>query len=186
MSTRLIYVTGPSGAGKDSLLTWLKGQLPAHAPTHWARRTISRPVQAGGEAHEAVTVQAFDQLQVQGSFALHWQANQMKYGIRQTELAPLNDGLWVLVNGSRGYLAQARERYPALTVLHVTASADILRRRLLARGRETPEMVEARVQRATQFPPAVGTGLIEIHNNGALDDAGAALLSALQGLEGWA
>lgn len=186
MSTRLIYVTGPSGAGKDSLLTWLKGQLPDHAPLHWARRTISRPLQAGGEAHEAVTAQAFDQLQSQGAFVLYWQANQMKYGIRQTELAPLQNGRWVLVNGSRGYLAQARERYPGLTVLHVTARADILRRRLLARGRETPEMVEARVQRATQFQPAVGTGLIEIHNNGSLDDAGTALLAALRGLAGWA
>lgn len=185
MSARLIYVAGPSGAGKDSLLHWLKAKMPAHAPMHWARRTISRPVQEGGEAHEAVTPQAFDRLQADGAFAMRWQANQMRYGIRQAELAPLNMGRWVLVNGSRGYLEQARHLYPGLTVLHVTASKDTLRSRLMARGRETAEMVEARIQRAGQFPKLLGAGLIEIQNDGGLEDAGAALLSALQRLDGW-
>jgi len=65
-------------------------------------------------------------------------------------------------------------------VVHVTASLEVLRQRLLARGRETPEMVEARVQRALVFraPPHA----IEVRNDGSLAEAGAQLLRAFERL----
>ena len=60
MNARLIYVMGPSGAGKDSVLGWLREHLPAEMPVHWARRTITRPASAGGEAHEAIDFMLLD------------------------------------------------------------------------------------------------------------------------------
>ncbi len=96
MNRRLIYVMGPSGAGKDSVLDWLRANLPPEMQVHWAQRTITRPASAGGEAHEATDVQGFEQLHHQGAFALAWQANGLHYGIRHTELARLQQGHWVL------------------------------------------------------------------------------------------
>lgn len=185
MNRRLVYVIGPSGAGKDSLLAWLRARLDPALPIHWARRTISRPAQAGGEAHESVDVAAFEQLRDQQAFALHWKANGLHYGIRHAELAAFTAGSWVMVNGSRAYLPQAQAIYPGLTVLHITASADILRQRLLARGRETPEMIEARVQRAVDLRLPSQGAVLEVRNDSALDAAGERLLQALGQLTEW-
>lgn len=185
MTQRLVYFMGPSGAGKDSLLDWLRAQLPEHFPLRWARRTISRPMGTGGEAHESVTPHEFAVLREAETFALHWEANGLCYGIRHEELSHLMAGGWVLLNGSRAYLPQALERCPQMAAVHITASPEVLRHRLLARGREPADQVEARVQRALAFEVPVGVAGIEVHNNGALDDAGRKLLKALAQLPGW-
>lgn len=185
MSRRLVYVIGPSGAGKDSLLAWLRTRLDPALPIHWARRTISRPAQAGGEDHESLDARTFETEVEQQAFALHWHANQLRYGVRHRELAPLAANHWVMLNGSRAYLPQARAHYPGLTVLHITASAQTLRERLLARGRESAEVVEARVQRALEHALPAAPDVLEVRNDSTLDVAGARLLQQLQGLAGW-
>ncbi|MEB0059991.1 MULTISPECIES: phosphonate metabolism protein/1,5-bisphosphokinase (PRPP-forming) PhnN [unclassified Variovorax] len=176
MKGQLIYVMGPSGAGKDSLLAWLRNHLPLEASVHWARRTITRPVQSGDEQHHSVDAQAFQRLCEAQAFAFDWQANGLRYGVRHVELAPLDAGCRVIVNGSRAYLSQALIRFPELEVIHVTASVDTLRARLLARGRETPAAVEARIERALAFQAPAGA--IEVYNDGSLEDAGLQFLRA--------
>lgn len=183
MNTRLVYVMGPSGAGKDSVLGWLREHLPTGLPVHWAQRTITRPAESGGEAHEAVEPDAFVHLQAQDAFALAWHANGLHYGVRHSELAPLQQGHWVLVNGSRGHWPQAAQSHPGLQVVHITADPATLARRLTQRQRETPEEIRQRIARASAF--VVPPGAIEVFNNGTLDPAGQALLLALQGLASW-
>ena len=142
---------GPSGAGKDSLLDWLRAHLPTPCPVHWAQRTISRSAMPGGEAHESVSPETFVALRHELAFALHWEANGLGYGVRHAQLAPLAQGHWVLLNGSRAYLPEALARFPDLVAVHITASPQVLRERILSRGRESPEQVEARVQRAMAY-----------------------------------
>ena len=183
---RLVYCMGPSGAGKDSLLDWLRTHLPQPGPVHWAQRTISRAATSGGEAHDSVSPQAFAALCSEHAFALHWQANGLGYGARHAQLAPLAQGHWVLLNGSRANLPEALARFPHLVAVHITASPQVLRERLLSRGRETREEVEARVQRALlAYTPPAGAASLEVHNDGALSDAGQRLLNALENLPGW-
>lgn len=187
MSTtaKLLYFMGPSGAGKDSLLDWLRQHLPAGLPLQWARRTISRPAAPGGEAHESTTPNAHAALRAADAFALHWEANGLAYGVRHAELAPLAQGRWLLVNGSRAYLPEALARYPALVAVHITASPEVLRHRLQSRGRENADEVEQRVQRALRFLAPPGTAGIEVRNDTSLDAAGRQLLQALERLPGW-
>ena len=154
---RLVYCMGPSGAGKDSLLDWLRAHLPTPCPVHWAQRTISRSAMPGGEAHESVSPETFVALRHELAFALHWEANGLGYGVRHAQLAPLAQGHWVLLNGSRAYLPEALARFPDLVAVHITASPQVLRERILSRGRESPEQVEARVQRAMAYTPPPGT-----------------------------
>ena len=182
---RLVYCMGPSGAGKDSLLGWLRTHLPQPCPVHWAQRTISRAATSGGKAHDSVSRQALAALRSEHAFALHWQANGLGYGVRHAQLAPLAQGHWVLLNGSRAYLPEALTRFPDLVAVHITASPQVLRERLLSRGRETREEVEARVQRALAYTPPPGAASLEAHNDGALGDAGQRLLNALENLPGW-
>ena len=165
---RLVYCMGPSG--KDSLLGWLRTHLPQPCPVHWAQRTISRAATSGGEAHDSVSPQAFVALCSEHAFALHWQANGLGYGVRHAQLAPLAQGHWVLLNGSRAYLPAALARFPDLVAVHITASPQVLRERLLSRGRETREEVEARVQRALAYTPPPGAARLEVHNDSALEN----------------
>ncbi len=185
MSERLIYTMGPSGAGKDSVLAWLQQRLGNNAGVHFARRTINRPVRMGDEQHEALDTAAIEALQDAGAFAMDWAANGLLYGIRHAELDALQVGRWVLVNGSRAYLPTALQRYPAMNVLHITAGADTLRGRLLARGRENAEVVAQRVERAERYLPPADCRLLEIRNEGSLEAAGSAALAALAALPGW-
>ena len=183
MMHRLVYVCGPSGAGKDSLLGWLTQRLRHLPAIHWAQRTIDRPVQCGGEAHEAVSSADFDRLHATDEFAMAWHANGLNYGIRRSQLGPLAHGAWVFVNGSRGHLSEAQRAFPGLTVVHVTVEAGLLRQRLLARGRETHEKIDDRLARAAAFK--VPPGALEVVNDGTLDEAGLHLLHALESLPGW-
>jgi ribose 1,5-bisphosphokinase len=178
MNQRLIYVMGPSGAGKDSVLDWLRANLPPGLQVHWAQRTITRPASAGGEAHEATDEQGFEHLRRQGAFALVWQANGLHYGIRHNELARLQHGHWVLVNGSRGHLPQVLQSHPGLLVVHITADPATLVQRLTQRRRETPEEIQKRIARASAF--VAPKGAIEILNNGSLAEAGRALLREIE------
>ena len=143
MTGRLVYVAGPSGAGKDSLLGWLKDHLPHDAPVAFARRTITRPAAAGGEQHDSIDRRGFQRLREAGIFGLEWEANGLCYGVRHTELTPPSDGGTVIVNGSRAYLPEAARRFPKMTVVHVTASVETRRRRLTApRQRRTGDQIQ--------------------------------------------
>jgi ribose 1,5-bisphosphokinase PhnN len=62
MIGRLVYVAGPSGAGKDSLLAWLKKRLAPGASVAFARRTITRAATADGEQHDSIDMAGFMRL----------------------------------------------------------------------------------------------------------------------------
>ena len=55
MSGRLVYIVGPSGAGKDSVIEWARARLAPQGPVRFAQRTITRTPQEGGEQHLGVS-----------------------------------------------------------------------------------------------------------------------------------
>lgn len=150
MKGRLIYLIGPSGSGKDSVLDAARERLTERG-VRIARRVITRSAEAVGESAEAVSPDEFDRLERAGAFAMSWRANELAYGIPIQIDEWLAAGDDVLVNGSRGYLAQARQRYPELLAVLLSVRPEVLRQRLLERNRETPEQVEARLARNARF-----------------------------------
>lgn len=178
MTQRLIYVIGPSGAGKDSVLHRLSETWVDMPPAHWARRTVTRAAQAGGEANECVSSAEFEQLRQAGAFAMDWQANGLCYGIRRPELAPLSTGHCVFVNGSRAYLPQVLRHWPQATVVQITARTELLLQRLRARNRESVQAISDRLARGVdlELPP----NAICIINEGPMADAVEMLSSALR------
>ncbi|MFG0322619.1 phosphonate metabolism protein/1,5-bisphosphokinase (PRPP-forming) PhnN [Pseudomonas putida] len=176
---RLIFLVGPSGSGKDSLIDALREQL-AVSGVEIARRVITRSAEAKGEAAQGVTPEQFDTLRAQGAFAMHWRANGLDYGIPRQVDQWLAAGRAVLVNGSRAYLAEARERYPDLLVVLVQVKPEVLRQRLLARGRETTEEVEQRLARSARLQAAADPSVHVLDNSSTLEAAVAAFLSLLR------
>ncbi len=88
---------------------------------------LFRQMRALGEQHDSVDSATFERLQQAQSFAMHWHANGRQYGVRHAELEPLKQHQWLLVNGSRAYRPEALRQFKGLSVLHISASADILR-----------------------------------------------------------
>ncbi|MFO2464876.1 phosphonate metabolism protein/1,5-bisphosphokinase (PRPP-forming) PhnN [Pseudomonas sp. 15FMM2] len=169
MAGRLIYLIGPSGSGKDSLLDAARPRL-AERGCRIARRVITRSAEAVGEAALGVSPERFAVLQAEGAFALAWQANGLSYGIPREIDDWLAAGHDVLVNGSRGHLAQTRGRYPTLRVLLLTVDQAVLRQRLLARGRESEDDIDERLARNAQFTESLTTAadVALLDNSGVL------------------
>ncbi|WP_236191297.1 phosphonate metabolism protein/1,5-bisphosphokinase (PRPP-forming) PhnN [Pseudomonas pharyngis] len=150
MDGNLIYLMGPSGSGKDSLIEAAREPLRA-LNCEVMRRVITRSAESVGEDAIGVTPQEFERLQRAGDFSLAWEANGLAYGIPVEMDQWLKAGKHVLVNGSRANLRQALERYPTLVPVLLTVRDDVLRERLLRRGRETLEQIDARLSRNTLF-----------------------------------
>lgn len=172
---RLIYVVGPSGAGKDSLLEWVRARLPEDSGVRLARRTITRPANAGGEHHIAATEAQFEEAVARGEFALHWRANGYRYGIGREIEDWLSAGHTVVVNGSREHLPAAQSKFQRLEAVHVTAPAAVLQSRLARRGREQPADVARRLSRSEGLSSAARSAALFLVNDGPIERAGARL-----------
>jgi ribose 1,5-bisphosphokinase len=173
MAGRLIYLIGPSGSGKDSLLDAARARL-AERGCRIVRRVITRSAEAVGEAALGVSAQQFAEMQAEGAFALSWHANGLSYGIPREIDGWLAAGHDVLVNGSRGHVQNARERYPQMRVVLLTVDQAVLCERLLARGRESVAEIDARLARNARFNKRVladnDATLLVLDNSGALEN----------------
>ncbi|MGH2291762.1 MULTISPECIES: phosphonate metabolism protein/1,5-bisphosphokinase (PRPP-forming) PhnN [Pseudomonas] len=167
---RLIFLIGPSGSGKDSLIDAAREQLVA-AGVQIARRVITRSAEAKGEAAHGVTAEQFEALCAQGAFAMHWRANGLGYGIPLQVDQWLQAGRPVLVNGSRAYLSEARRRYPDLLPVLIDVKPQVLRERLLARGRETAHEIEQRLARNSGLQAVADPSVHVLDNSTTLEAA---------------
>ncbi len=105
MMGKLIWLMGPSGSGKDSLLAELR--LREQTQLLVAHRYITRDASAGSENHIALSEQEFFTRAGQNLLALSWHANGLYYGVGVEIDLWLHAGFDVLVNGSRAHLPHA-------------------------------------------------------------------------------
>jgi ribose 1,5-bisphosphokinase len=177
---------GPSGSGKDSLIAYARRKLNAPYSLTWnasvyarqglrpvafARRHITRPADAGGERHYALTREEFQSRKRAGEFALSWESHGLYYGIGREMDSLLARGAVVVVNGSRQYLPEAMAKYPALAPVLISARPEVLRSRLEARGREKQADIDERLSGAAVRLHDI-PGLVRLDNSGALEEAG--------------
>ncbi len=174
MRGTLHLVCGPSGVGKDTLIDAARAARPDLLVP---RRVITRPAEAGGEAHDAADLPAFEAMEARGAFLLSWRAHGLAYGIPAEAGAALAAGRHVLANVSRSVVGEARRRAAPVRVLLVTAPAEALARRLAARGREAEAEIARRLARAELEGPT-GPDVTTIVNDD-LAAATAAFLAAL-------
>ncbi|MBS0520990.1 MAG: phosphonate metabolism protein/1,5-bisphosphokinase (PRPP-forming) PhnN [Proteobacteria bacterium] len=178
----LVYVMGPSGAGKDSVLGRARALLAADAPVVFAHRYITRPAEAGGENHIALSHAEFAMRRSHGLFAFHWRAHGNDYGIGREIHAWRRAGLTVVVSGSREHFQKVEgvddDTYPVL----ITAPAETLAERLATRGREDETAARARLDRSAAYE-VNDPRLVTITNVGALDTAAHAFVNLLATLQ---
>ncbi len=172
---RLVQVMGPSGAGKDTLIDYARARVDP-ATVIFARRFITRPAEAGGENHIALSGADFAARRQAGLFALTWQSHGFWYGIGAEIDLWLERNFVVVVSGSRAAWPLAKARYPDLLGLLIDAPAEIRAARLAARNREDEQAIRARLEREVSLPLE---GLHRLSNDGPIAAAGEALVSFL-------
>jgi ribose 1,5-bisphosphokinase len=175
--SKLIYIVGASGVGKDSLMHYARRRLNGSVPVLFAHRYITRPVADSSENHVAITPEEFQLRKTGGLFALDWTSHDLYYGIGREINDWMISGFHVVVNGSRQYLPVAKDRYPNLVTIVIEADPEIILQRLQNRGREDAADIAGRIRRQ---PPIDKTGLIHITNNGLLEEAGETLVTLLK------
>lgn len=149
MSGAWIFVCGPSGAGKDSVIASARQHLSARQDIVFARRMVTRATQAGSD-HDALTEADFLSLVRNQGLSWHWQAHGFYYGIARHYAAEVQAGRRVVVNGSRAHV-KGLPPSPELRVVEVTANPEQLAMRLAQRGRDGASAVVERLARNTGF-----------------------------------
>jgi ribose 1,5-bisphosphokinase len=169
-----VFVVGPSGAGKDTLLTGAKQRLADDARIVFVRRTVTRPV-GPYEHHDSLLADDFAAAAARGEFMLTWTAHGLSYGVPATARTRVAAGDVVVCNGSRAAEPAARAVFPEMTLVLITAPRAVRLARLTARGREGD--VTERLDRLEAEDFAVKADLV-IDNSGD-PAAGVAELCAL-------
>ncbi|MES2730554.1 MAG: phosphonate metabolism protein/1,5-bisphosphokinase (PRPP-forming) PhnN [Bacteroidota bacterium] len=178
-SGKLFYVIGPSGAGKDSVMTYAREKIDGQLPVLFAHRYITRPADAGGENHVYLSPNEFLKRKALGLFALDWQSHGNFYGIGTEINTWLAGGATVVVNGSREYLPTATERFPQMWVVLISVSPEVLYQRLVARRRETMEEINCRIERSQQISAISHPRVLHLTNDTILEETGAKFIDLI-------
>jgi phosphonate metabolism protein PhnN/1,5-bisphosphokinase (PRPP-forming) len=177
----LVLVVGPSGVGKDSIIAGAASRLRADPSFVFARRSITRPLAARGEAHVALSSAAFAAARARGAFLLHWQAHGLDYGIPAALAAERSAGRIVVANVSRTVIDAARAFLPPVRIVQILAPREVLATRLASRGRESAADIGRRLERAAaELEPAAD--VTTLVNDGALEHAVAQFVAILRGI----
>jgi guanylate kinase len=149
---RLFIVSGPSGAGKGTLVKELLARVPRLLLSVSATTRAPRPGEVEGVSYAFVSAECFDEL-VHTDGLLEWaEVHGNRYGTpREPVERALAQGADVVLEIDPQGAAQVKSRMPESVLIFITApSLEELRRRLQERGSETDEQVERRLKTALE------------------------------------
>ncbi len=175
---RLVLVVGPSGAGKDTLLTGARAACADDPAVVFPRRVITR-TPSETEDHDTVDPAVFARSAGDGAFALCWQAHGHSYAVPSTINDDIRAGRTVVCNVSRTAIDAARRRYTFVTVVEITAPQEMLRARLASRQRATDGDIARRLERSTQVERLFSPDIV-IRNVGSPDGGVRRLVRAIR------
>jgi guanylate kinase len=179
---RVFVITGPSGVGKGTLIRTLRERMPELELSVSATTRPPRPGEEDGVDYHFLTDADFERRVRAGEFVEHATYSGRRYGTLRAELERrLRAGHPVVheieVQGAR----QVRRTMPeALQVFIAPPSRDALRTRLVGRGTDDAEQVEARLRTADRELEAQDE-FAHVVVNDRLDDAVDELTAIVRG-----
>ena len=148
----LFVVSGPSGAGKDTLVDALRARMPRLKYSVSATTRPPRPGEHEGEHYFFLDRSTFEGREATGGF-LEWREyNGNLYGTpRDYVQQTLADGYDLIMKPEVNGAVRIKEAYPdAVLIFLVPDKFSDLRRRLLARRTETNEEIARRLEIARE------------------------------------
>jgi guanylate kinase len=148
----LFVVSGPSGAGKDTLVAALRGRRASLRYSVSATTREPRPEEQPGEHYFFVSRQEFDRLRDGGNLLESREYNGNLYGTPRDYIErSLTEGYDVIMKPEVNGALAIRAAFPdAVLIFVVPDRFSNLRERLLARRTETNEEIARRLEIATR------------------------------------
>lgn len=149
---RLFVISGPSGAGKGTLINSV---LPRLKNTGLSISATTRPIRKGeqqGREYFFLSPEEFEERVNQGDFLEHVNYSNNRYGTLKSEVEKsLGAGMSVLLEVDlHGALAVRRQMPDAVLVFVAPPHFDELERRLMERNTEAAAEIDARLERARE------------------------------------
>lgn len=150
---KIIIITAPSGAGKTSITRYLLNKHPELAFSISAATRSPRSYEKNGVDYYFLTLSDFQEKIRENAFAEWEMVYEGKYyGTLKAELQRIwdNDQLPLLDIDVKGAI-HVQQQYPktSLSIFIEPPSVEELKKRLESRGTETPESLQARVNKAS-------------------------------------
>jgi guanylate kinase len=147
----LVVLTGPSGAGKDSILNALRERNTPYHFTVTATTRAPREGERDGVDYYFVTREEFERMVRDGDLLEHAMVYGQEKGVPKTPIREaLASGKDVLLRTDVQGARYIKSVVPgAITVFVTVPSVEELERRLRGRGSDTEEQVAVRLKTAT-------------------------------------
>jgi len=147
---KVFVITGPSGVGKGTLIRSLLQRLPQLQLSVSATTRSPRPGEQHGVDYWFLSDADFDERVAAGDFVEHATYSGKRYGTLRSELdrrtgAGVPVVLEIELQGARQIRAAMPE---AIQIFVEPPSEDALRARLVGRGTDDPEQIDARLRTA--------------------------------------
>ena len=174
-------ITGPSGVGKGTLIRSLRGRMPELELSVSATTRSPRPGEVDGVDYWFLAPEEFERRVAAGEFVEHATYSGHRYGTLRSEVEQRTTAgrpvvLEIEVQGARQVRASLPE---AVQIFVAPPSLDALRARLIGRGTDDPEAVEARLAVAEE-ELAAQAEFRHVVVNDRLEDAVAELVAIVQ------
>lgn len=149
---KLFVVSGPSGAGKGTMVALVRDRLPRLGLTVSATTRSPRAGEVDGKSYYFLSQDEFDRKVQAGEFVEWAHVHGHCYGTLASEVERnLASGSSLILEIDVQGALQVREHYPdAVLVFIKPPSLDVLRERLVHRGTESAESLELRLASARQ------------------------------------
>lgn len=148
----LFVVSAPSGAGKTTLCDKAVKHFAKleHSVSYTTRRP--REGEVDGREYRFVSDTAFDEMELSGEFVENALVHGNRYGTASSDLLRLiKEGVDVMVEIDVQGAAQLREKFSeAVFIFIVPPSVEACKERLTIRGKDSEEVIQRRLAKATE------------------------------------
>lgn len=148
MNSKIFVISGPSGAGEDSILERLKEKIDFIKPVTTTTREI-RPGEIDGKTYYFISKEKFKEMIARGEFLEYAEEDRGNfYGVTKKEIERAKEsGKIVFWKIEYKGVVYVKDIFPEIPAIMIYAPMNVLKERLIKRG-ESKEMIEARMEYA--------------------------------------